>query len=72
MTERQKQALKRAILLMEWEIENPIVQPPPEGWRHELKEDKEELRKMLPQQAIEGFFLSAPSRKDNQRRKYHL
>lgn len=67
MTDKQRRALIKAILLMEWELESPIVQPPPDGWKHELREDKEELRKMLPQQTIGDFFLSAAGRKDSRR-----
>ena len=42
-----RQALTLAGLLIEWELENPQVEPPPEGWKTDLQAARKVLTELL-------------------------
>lgn len=61
------QALALATLLIEFEIEQPQVQPPPEAWEQELREAKRTINLAIGRDPGE-FFISPPIRRRSGRR----
>lgn len=53
------QALRLASLLVEWEIEQPQVQPPPMGWIEELRAAKQTINKAIERNPGEFFHSAA-------------
>lgn len=58
------QALSLASLLIEFEIETPAVQPPPEAWISELRAARETINEAIGRPDPGEFFISAQSRGD--------
>lgn len=59
----KKQALSLAILLLEFEIEQPAITPPPPDWEAELKAARAALQEMLGPVSPGRFFVSPEERR---------
>lgn len=53
------QALTLCTLLIEYELENPIVQPPPEAWESELRAAKQTITQAIDRPDPGRYFFSA-------------
>lgn len=55
------QALALASLLIDFELESPAVQPPPEAWESELRAAKATISQAITRPDPGEFFTSAPT-----------
>lgn len=53
-----RQALRLASLLIDFELEQPQVQPPPMGWVAELRSAKQTISRAI-ERPTDAFFISA-------------
>lgn len=66
------QALSLCVLLLDFEIETPQVQPPPEAWESELRAAKLTINQAINRPDPGEFFLSAPARRRAGRRSNQI
>lgn len=64
------QALRLASLLIEWEIEQPQVQPPPMAWEQELRAARQTINKAIERNP--GEFFHSAAVKTRGRKSHHI